>query len=43
MKTFNIHFQQSVSLILGGFFCHPIGNISGNVQVPLDYYFYFAT
>lgn len=43
MKIFRITFVLSVALIVGGFFCPPIGEIDGSVLSAVGLLLMFAT
>lgn len=43
MRIFRITFVLSVALIVGGFFCPPIGQIDGSVLTAVGLLLMFAT
>lgn len=43
MKVFNFTFWLSVALIVGGFFCPPIGVIDGSILTAVGLLILFAT
>lgn len=43
MRVFYITFVLSVALIVGGFFCPPIGQIDGSVLTAVGLLIFFAT
>lgn len=43
MRVFYITFALSVALIVGGFFCPPIGQIDGSVLTAVGLLILFAT
>lgn len=43
MKVFYTTFILSVALIIGGFFCPPIGQIDGSVLTAIGFLVLFAT